>query len=128
MRIQRRGFLAATVGTLASVNPLGATELPSRSRFLQATLPEHVKQIGTYFVVRDSEGRRTRIELISATEGPHPMPSGIRRPISLLFRCRSGDALKQDVFEIDHPVLGRQRQLLFVPVSHRGDRMETVIG
>ena len=127
MTIQRREFLAATVGTLASVHPIGAAELPPRSRFLEATFDEQVKRIGTCFVLRDSEGKRSRVQLISVTEGQHPMPHGLRKPISLLFRCRPSDELKQDIFEISHPVLGRQSHL-FTATSYLGDRMETVIG
>ena len=55
------------------------------------------------------------------------MPHSLCRPISLLFGCRSSDELKQDVFEISHPVLGRHKGLLLVATSYLGDRMEMVI-
>ncbi len=124
MKLPRREFLTATVGTLAASHPLCAQL--TTVQFFRATHEDFSKFVGGVFHLRDANGAQRTVTLLSASEGKHPMPRGLRTPISLLFRG-SDQSLKQDVYEVSHAALGTAK-LLVVPVDPTGETVEVILG
>jgi hypothetical protein len=121
----RRTFVAATISTLTSApSLLGMTV---SGGFEGSSLESFEKHVGSTFLTHDAEGNTRRLTLVSATQGKHPMPRGIRRPISLLLRSHGGVKSGQDVYEVRHAALGRARALV-VPVNQDGNLHEIVFG
>lgn len=132
--VSRRTFLSAMAASTAAcglgASDAGAAEAagaagPSLKRGLATwTVSDFEALRGDTFLVRDAEGRTSRLRLEAAETSGQRAPGGSgaapagtgRAAFSLLFRSPPAGPARQDVYELRHPRLGTF-SLLLVPID-----------